>query len=296
MAGVIAQLPGGTSRFVPVEPSLLGGPLDTAELLRHFLDAELFARRSASTSSDDDVEELASAFGHLDLEESIEVEEYRVLYQGRDLECEKTAAQFLESLEDGRPCFVRISFRLLGGKGGFGSLLRSQKGGKKTTNFDAMRDLNGRRVRHVKAVERIKEWLEKKKREDELVNLLTGEGPELPKPTPESESLDPEFVRKLKRSAQKSSLVSEGIQRWISEKDTESEDPKRPRTEEPSASSSAGPASASSAVGAAVDKEEDEDADDDDGVDWMGAMSALQGLSSPEPEEEGASSGAKRSD
>ena len=75
--------------------------------------------------------------------------------------------------------------------------------------------------------------------EDELVNLLTGEGPELPKPTPESEpsddtskvfqvkaqmisfkqasgctqeSLDPEFVRKLKRSAQKSSLVSEGLE------------------------------------------------------------------------------------
>ncbi|CAE7222502.1 crt, partial [Symbiodinium necroappetens] len=163
MAGVIAQLPGGTSHFVPVEPSLLGGPLETAELLRHFLDAELFARRSA-TSSDDDEEGLVSAFGRLDLEESIEVEEYRVLYQGRDLECEKTAAQFLESLEDGRPCFVRIAFRLLGGKGGFGSLLRSQKGGKKTTNFDAMRDLNGRRVRHVKAVERIKEWLEKKKR------------------------------------------------------------------------------------------------------------------------------------
>ena len=35
-------------------------------------------------------------------------------------------------------------------------------------------------------VEHIKEWLEKKKREDELVNLLTGEGPELPKPTSET--------------------------------------------------------------------------------------------------------------
>ena len=35
-------------------------------------------------------------------------------------------------------------------------------------------------------VERIKEWLGKKKREDELVNLLTGEGPELPKPTSET--------------------------------------------------------------------------------------------------------------
>ena len=116
-------------------------------------------------------------------------------------------------------------------------------------------------------VERIKEWLEKKKREDELVNLLTGEGPELPKPTPQSvprpcyaapappvrnagfstvsklslaclkerhghgssrsdldifsasqfafpvseDSLDPEYLRKLKRSAaSRSSLVSEG--------------------------------------------------------------------------------------
>lgn len=44
--------------------------------------------------------------------------------------------------------------------------------GKKTTNFDAMRDLNGRRIRHVKAVERIKEWLEKKKKEDELVTFI----------------------------------------------------------------------------------------------------------------------------
>ena len=38
----------------------------------------------------------------------------------------------------------------------------------------------------ISEVERIKEWLEKKKREDELVNLLTGEGPELPKPTSEA--------------------------------------------------------------------------------------------------------------
>eukprot|EP00965_Chrysotila_dentata_P054567 1811201-Pleurochrysis_carterae.AAC.1 len=44
---------------------------------------------------------------------------------------------------------VRTALRLLGGKGGFGAMLRSAgKNGVKTTNFDACRDLNGRRLRH----------------------------------------------------------------------------------------------------------------------------------------------------
>jgi hypothetical protein len=40
---------------------------------------------------------------------------------------------------------IRISFRLLGGKGGFGALLRNQPKAfqKKTTNFTACRDLSG---------------------------------------------------------------------------------------------------------------------------------------------------------
>ena len=49
--------------------------------------------------------------------------------------------------------FLRLSFRLLGGKGGFGSLLRSGGSGriaKKKTNLDACRDLSGRRLRSVK--------------------------------------------------------------------------------------------------------------------------------------------------
>lgn len=47
-----------------------------------------------------------------------------------------------------RPCEVECVLRLRGGKGGFGAMLRNQRGGlnaKKTTNFDAMRDLSGRR-------------------------------------------------------------------------------------------------------------------------------------------------------
>eukprot|EP00438_Fugacium_kawagutii_P026253 Skav233568 [mRNA] locus=scaffold563:723471:724061:- [translate_table: standard] len=182
---------------------------------------------------------------------------------------------FITAMEGGKVCTVRVVFRLLGGKGGFGSLLRSQKGGKKTTNFDAMRDLNGRRVRHVKAVERIKEWLEKKKREDELVNLLTGEGPELPKPTSEADTVDPEYMRKLKRSAaSRPGLVSEGLKHWDEEQkassgpEEASASAKRPRTSENGGEKSA-------------------DEDEDVGTGWMDPMSALNGLSSEdEPSDE----------
>lgn len=54
-------------------------------------------------------------------------------------------------------------YRGVGGKGGFGAMLRSARGGidsKKTTNFDAMRDLSGRRMRHVNNEAKLKEWLE----------------------------------------------------------------------------------------------------------------------------------------
>jgi hypothetical protein len=49
--------------------------------------------------------------------------------------------------------FIKLNGRLLGGKGGFGSMLRAQGGrmsSKKSTNFDACRDLSGRRLKTVK--------------------------------------------------------------------------------------------------------------------------------------------------
>lgn len=51
--------------------------------------------------------------------------------------------------------------RLRGGKGGFGSLLRgagTKAGQKKTNNFDACRDMSGRRLRHVNAEKKLEEW------------------------------------------------------------------------------------------------------------------------------------------
>lgn len=47
---------------------------------------------------------------------------------------------------------LNMSVKLLGGKGGFGSMLRAQGGrmnAQKTTNFEACRDLQGRRIRTV---------------------------------------------------------------------------------------------------------------------------------------------------
>lgn len=56
---------------------------------------------------------------------------------------------------------VHLSLRLRGGKGGFGSLLRgaaTKAGQKKTNNFDACRDMSGRRLRHVNAEKKMEEW------------------------------------------------------------------------------------------------------------------------------------------
>ena len=51
---------------------------------------------------------------------------------------------------------------VLGGKGGFGSLLRSfGKQITKSTNKDACRDLTGRRMKHVNNEKRLKEFMEK---------------------------------------------------------------------------------------------------------------------------------------
>ena len=62
---------------------------------------------------------------------------------------------------------VRVVSSIRGGKGGFGSLLKSQSrqaGAKATTNFGACRDLQGRRLRHVNdhvAAQHFAEWQER---------------------------------------------------------------------------------------------------------------------------------------
>jgi uncharacterized protein YfcZ (UPF0381/DUF406 family) len=68
---------------------------------------------------------------------------------------------------------VTLLLRLCGGKGGFGALLRGQgRDGKITDNFDAMRDLSGRRIRHVEAEKKLQEWKQDaKERELEVIAM-----------------------------------------------------------------------------------------------------------------------------
>ncbi|OEH75374.1 hypothetical protein cyc_04877 [Cyclospora cayetanensis] len=80
-------------------------------------------------------------------------------------------------------CSLWLLLRLPGGKGGFGALLKKQRR-KKRANFsiDACRDLTGRRIRQAQVVDRIKAWMEKKRKEDALVAVLTQETQEVKVP------------------------------------------------------------------------------------------------------------------
>lgn len=85
----------------------------------------------------------------------------RILQDAQSLEC--------SGLQHGST--VQLLLRLCGGKGGFGALLRGQgRDGKITDNFDAMRDLSGRRIRHVEAEKKLQQWQDDAK-ERELEQL-----------------------------------------------------------------------------------------------------------------------------
>ena len=65
--------------------------------------------------------------------------------------------------DDFRHVRVRVQSCLRGGKGGFGTLLRSsarQSGANLTTDFGACRDLQGRRLRHVNDEIKLRKWRE----------------------------------------------------------------------------------------------------------------------------------------
>lgn len=65
---------------------------------------------------------------------------------------------------------IYIKIRIIGGKGGFGSLLRGQAPTKKyTQNFDSCRDLSGRRLRTVHNEKKYKEWKQRKEEEEKIV-------------------------------------------------------------------------------------------------------------------------------
>jgi len=65
---------------------------------------------------------------------------------------------------------LKVKGGLKGGKGGFGSLLRSMNPRtKQVENFDSCRDLTGRRIRDAQNEKRVEEWQKKKEEEEKEV-------------------------------------------------------------------------------------------------------------------------------
>ena len=83
---------------------------------------------------------------------------YSVISNGKNLSLNSELKDYENSI---------IEFRIIlkGGKGGFGTLLKTKNERKKLTNkFNTCRDLSGRRVGHVNQEKLNKEWKQKKKK------------------------------------------------------------------------------------------------------------------------------------
>ena len=90
----------------------------------------------------------------------------RLLFAGKELEDGRTLAAY--GVAPGST--LQLVLRLRGGKGGFGSLLRGAGKNKLVDNYDACRDLQGRRIRHKTAEKKLEEW-QAQARERELEKL-----------------------------------------------------------------------------------------------------------------------------
>lgn len=93
---------------------------------------------------------------------------WRVVYAGKQLTENKSLHEFGIQPDS----TLHLVGQLLGGKGGFGSLLRGAGRAILTDNVDACRDLSGRRLRQANAEKRLAEWAaEAKERELEKIAL-----------------------------------------------------------------------------------------------------------------------------
>lgn len=108
-----------------------------------------------------------------------------------------------------------LSLRLRGGKGGFGAQLRGTRT-KMADNFDACRDLQGRRIRVVEAEKKMKKWEEEKK-ERELERLAQEhiKKVERQKKKEQEAEIDIEKYQEVNNSIRKrtSSAVDEALER-----------------------------------------------------------------------------------
>lgn len=133
---------------------------------------QLFVRTLSGTTSCVETQlydNVASLKHAIEVQEGVPADLQGLVHAGKQLQDELSLQHY--SISSGST--VHLVLRLRGGKGGFGALLRGQgRDGKVTTNFDAMRDLQGRRLRHQFSEQKLAEWkAQAKERELEKVAL-----------------------------------------------------------------------------------------------------------------------------
>jgi len=119
-----------------------------------------------------------------------------------------------------------LSLRLLGGKGGFGALLRGQgakAGAKRTTNFDDCRDLNGNRIRNLKNEKKLSDWYdEQQKKKDEEERKKKTEVVKVTKVT------DAKYTNQLKENEE---VIAQSLEKGLQEAKRQQELKKLQKTE-----------------------------------------------------------------
>eukprot|EP00879_Flechtneria_rotunda_P000811 GHRR01000935.1.p1 GENE.GHRR01000935.1~~GHRR01000935.1.p1 ORF type:complete len:278 (+),score=102.89 GHRR01000935.1:170-1003(+) len=112
---------------------------------------------------------------------------------------------------------VQLLLRLRGGKGGFGALLRGQgRDGKITDNFDACRDLSGRRIRHVEAGKKLQEWQQDAK-ERELEKLAMKHMKEMAKQAKRDRDYQINVEEVKRQHKEAAEAVAEAVQTALAE-------------------------------------------------------------------------------
>jgi len=109
------------------------------------------------------VQKIAQQFCHKNSVVGLQPSLFRLVQHGKEV------VKF-SSLKVSETVYIELRGSLKGGKGGFGSLLRSVKPkAQQDDNYEACRDLSGRRLRHINNERRIREFQERQEEEEKYV-------------------------------------------------------------------------------------------------------------------------------
>jgi len=116
---------------------------------------------------------------------------------------------------------VDLSLRVLGGKGGFGSMLKGQGIIARVDNFESCRDLYGRRIRDVNNEIRLKDW--KQKQDEKKITEEEEEEQQKQRQREEEVKVPKKRVKKVDKEFRKSvekrrSCVAEAFEQGLRKK------------------------------------------------------------------------------